>query len=178
MPEMVLFQVGGGLAQMIQNLQSMGIFLYILPFLLALAIFYGVISMVFKEKIQKSAMALISIVLAFFVMLYSNMNPAIVGFLASLSGSGLLLASGFLVAAIVMGLAGFDLKSLFVGEKGPRWASILIMVFVLVLVFLGAGAGSLIPIPSLVGSSELQAAIFFIVVIALAMWWMTRPEQK
>jgi hypothetical protein len=179
MPGTVLFQLGGaGLGQMVQNLQSMGVFLYILPFLLALAIFYGAISIAFKDKMQKSAMGLISIVLAFFVMLYSAWNPTIVMFLASLSGSGLLIASGVLFVIIVFSLIGFDFKTIFLGKegKGVNWISVLAVVFVFILIFFGAGAGNLLPLPSWSGSSELWTAIFFIAVIGMAMWWMTRKE--
>jgi hypothetical protein len=174
MPEMVLFQVGNAFPQMLQNLQNMGIFLYLFPFLLSLAIFYGVFSTVFKDKMQKSAISLISIVLAFFVMLFSSWNPAIVTFFASISGTGLLIASGILFLFLILGMAGFDVKRLLSDDKDkPRWAAILIVVFIVALIFFGAGAGNLIPLPTwATGSSELWTAIFFIIIIAMAMWWM------
>jgi hypothetical protein len=180
MPEMVLAQVGNVFPQMLQNLENMGFFLYLFPFLLSLAIFYGVMSAALQKQLEKSARALISIILAFFVMLYSSFNPTLVSFFASLSGVGLILASGLLFGAIIFGLAGFDLKRLFMDkdEKKLNWASILIIVFVLVLVFFGAGAGSLIPLPSWSGSSEMWTAIFFIAIVALALWWMTKGEEK
>lgn len=170
MPEMVLAQLFG---DMLQNLQNMGIFLYLFPFLLSLAIFYGVFSMVFKDKMERSAISLISIVLSFFVMLFASWNPSIVTFFASLSGTGLLIASGVLFLFLILGMAGFDIPSLLQSKSGPRWGAILIVVFIIALVFFGAGAGNIIPLPGWSSSSELWTAIFFIVIIALAMWWMS-----
>jgi len=173
MPGMVLAQMGSTFGNMLQNLQNMGIFLYLFPFLLSLAIFYGVFSMVFKDKMEKSAISLISIVLSFFVMLFASWNPSIVIFFASLSGTGLLIASGILFLFLILGMAGFDVSTLLKGDKGPRWGAILIVVFIVALVFFGAGAGNLIPLPAWSSSSELWTAIFFIVIIAMAMWWMS-----
>ena len=177
MPEMVLAQVGSAFPQMIQNLQNMGFFLYLFPFLLSLAIFYGLFSTAFKDKMEKSAISLLSIVLAFFVMLFSSWNPAIVSFFASLSGVGLIVASGFLFLILIFAMVGFNVTSLFMDGDKPRWPAILILIFIFALIFFGAGAGSLIPLPSWSGSSELWTAIFFIVIVALAMWWMSGREK-
>ena len=168
MPEMVLFQF----SDMLQNLQNMGIFLYLFPFLLALAIFYGLFSTALKDKMERSAISLLSIVLAFFVMLFSSWNPTIVTFFAQLSGVGLIVGSGLLFLILIFAMVGFKITDLFMKDGKPRWPAVLIMVFIFALIFFGAGAGSFIPLPSWSGSSELWTAIFFIVIIALAMWWM------
>ncbi len=168
---MVLFQMGSGFQQLLNNLQNMGFFLYLFPFLLSLAIFYGIFSTFLKDRMEKSAISLISIVLAFFVMLWASWNPGIVALFASLSGTGLLVASGVLFLLLIMGMAGFDIKTLFEGKS--KWPTVLILVFIFVLIFFGAGAGSFIPLPSWSSSSELWTAIFFIIIVGLAMWWMS-----
>ena len=182
MSDVVLFQVGNVFPEMLQNLQNMGFFLYLFPFLLSLAIFYGVMSVPpLSEKLEKSARTLIALVFSFFVMLYSSWNPGLVQFFASMSGTGLLIASGILFFAIIFGLAGFDIKLFFTDKEGKnvKWASVLILAFILILVLIGAGAGSLIPLPAWSGSSELWTAIFFIAIIALALWWMGgKSEDK
>lgn len=175
MPEMVLFQM---FPQMLQNLENMGFFLYIFPFLLSLAITYGVLSAFAKDRLEKSARSLISIVFSFFVMLYSSWNPGIVTFFASLSGAGLIIASGLLFLLVILGMVGFDVKNLFMEEKKIKWPAVLILVFLFILIFFGAGAGNFIPLPSWSGSSELWTAIFFIVIVGLAMWWMGAKEEK
>ena len=164
---------------MTQNMQNMGFFLYLFPFLLALAIFYGILHWVFggkpgEEKLPKSAIALISIILSFFVMLYSSWNPMIVGFLAQLSGAGLIVATGILFVAVLLGLVGFkvtDLTSDVAGKKG-KWVFIIGVLFLGMLIFFGAGGGAFGLIPSWSNSGEFLTALFVIGIIGLAIWWL------
>ena len=174
----VLFQVGSAFPQMLQNLQNMGFFLYLFPFLLSLAIFYGLFATALKGKMEKSAISLLSIVLAFFVMLFSSWNPSIVTFFASMSGVGLIVASGFLFLILIFAMVGFDVKDLFLKDGKPRWPALLILIFIFAIIFFGAGAGNFIPLPAWSGSSELWTAIFFIVIIAMAMWWMGSKSDE
>src|SRR4030066_401761 len=102
------------------NMQNLGMFQYLFPFLLALAIFYGVLMWAMGDRIKKGPVGLISIVLAFFVMLYANINPMIAGFFAMLGGTTLIVASGILVIAIFLGLAGFKLQDVFSGTYS-KW---------------------------------------------------------
>ena len=94
----------------ISNMQSMGFFQYLFPFLLALAILYGLFENIpgVKDKFPKPAKAMISIILAFFVMLYSSWNPMISTFFANMGGTFLVLASGILFILLLAGLIGFD----------------------------------------------------------------------
>ena len=177
MPGMVLAQVGSALPQLLQNMQNMGFFLYLFPFLLSLAIFYGLFSTLLKDKMQKSAISLVSIVLAFFVMLWSSWNPAIVSFFANLSGVGLILISGFLFLIMVLEFTGFKLDALFKDGDKPRWAVVLIFLFILLMIFFGLGAGSFIPLPAWSSSSELWTVIFFIAIVAMAMSWMSKGDK-
>jgi hypothetical protein len=165
----VLFQMP--FDQILRNLQNMGFFLYLFPFLLALAIVYGVMQTTMGDRLPKSARGLISIIIAFFVMLYSSWNQAIVGFFAMMGGSVLIIASVVIFAAIIFGLMGFKLDKLFEG-KNSKWVMILGVGLIILLVAFGSGAGSLIPLPSWSTSGEFLTAVFFIVIIALVMWWM------
>ncbi len=172
----VLFQ-GGLLQQMLQNMQYMGFFLYLFPFLLALAIFYGVLSWSLGERLPKSARGLVSIIIAFFVMLYSSWNVWIVTFFAEYFGAGLVLACGILVVAILLGLAGYKIEDLFKGTYS-KWVFILGIIIIAILIFFGAGAGWLIPIPYWSTSSELWTVALFIIILALAMWWLGSEGKK
>lgn len=167
----VLFQAGGLLQQMLQNMQYMGFFLYLFPFLLALAIVYGVLSWSLGDRLPKSARGLVSIIIAFFVMLYSSWNVWIVTFFAEYFGAGIVLACGILVVAILLGLAGYKVENLF-QEKGLRWVVLLGIIIVAIIIFYGAGAGWLIPVPTWSTSSELWTVVLFIIILALAMWWL------
>ena len=167
----VLFQAGGILQQMLQNMQYMGFFLYLFPFLLALAIVYGVLSWSLGDRLPKSARGLVSIIIAFFVMLYSSWNVWIVTFFAEYFGAGIVLACGILVVAILLGLAGYKVENLF-QEKGLRWVVLLGIIIIAIIIFYGAGAGWLIPVPYWSTSSELWTVVLFIIILALAMWWL------
>lgn len=177
----LIFQVGGVFPNITSNLQNMGFFLYLFPFLLALAIFYGILYWVFHgpdpktAKLPKSAIALISIILAFFVMLYSSWNYMIMSFFANLSGAGLIVGSGILFIAILLGLMGFNIEGL-TNKEGAgrgRWVFIIGVVVIGILLFFGAGGGAfgLVNI-NIFNNSEYLTALFVIGIIALAVWWL------
>ncbi|MBN2101622.1 MAG: hypothetical protein JW716_01995 [Candidatus Aenigmarchaeota archaeon] len=161
----------------INNMQSMGFFQYLFPFLLALAILYGLFENVpgVKTKFPKPAKAMISIILAFFVMLYSSWNPMISTFFANMGGTFLVLASGILFILLLAGLIGFDpFKDLSEKNNWFKYGGILLIVFFLILVLMGSGAGWLIPIPYISMSSDFWTAVFVIAIIAIAFWGMTK----
>lgn len=167
----VLFQFGGAFPQILQNMENMGFFLYLFPFLLALAIFYGILKYTMGDKLPNSAIGLISIIFSFFVMLYSSWNTMIVSFFANLGGMGLIVGSGLLFVIILLGITGFKIGDVF-KEGAAKWAFVLTIIFIGVLVFFGAGAGWLIQLPSWSNTGEFWTALFFIVIIVLAIWWL------
>jgi len=162
---------------LVSNLQQMGAFQFLFPFLLALAIFYGVLMYALGERIKKGPIGLISIVLAFFVMLFAATNPQIVPFLAILSGTTGMVATGILVIAILLGLAGFRLNEVFSGTYS-KWALVLVIIVIGILLFIGAGGSNILP--SVFISSDITTAIIVIVIIGLAMFFMTHEggEKK
>jgi len=170
--DIITFQAGSALPQLLANAQTMGLFLYLFPFLLSLAIFFGIISYAMGDKMPKSAISLISIILAFFVMLYSSWNPGIVDFFANLSGAGLIVGSGILFLIILFGLLGFKTEGLFGGEKS-KWVFIFAIIIIAIMIFIGAGGSSFGIIPNWAGNAEFMTVVFFIVIIALAMWFMS-----
>jgi hypothetical protein len=159
------------------NMQNLGMFQYLFPFLLALAIFYGVMEYAFKDRIKKGPVGLISVVLAFFVMLFANTNPMIAGFFANLGGMTLVVGSGLLVVIILLGLAGFQLNKVF--EKGyMMWFFVFVLILIGVIVFFGAGGGNLVAVPSFIVNSDFTTVVIVIIIIALAMWFMTHEGEK
>lgn len=174
----------------INNMQSMGFFQYLFPFLLALAIIWGLMKSTpkIKEMFPDQAKALISIIFAFFVMLYTSWNSMIVSFFANLGGTFLVLASGIIFIILLTGLIGFHPWELISGDKGNKWAMYgvaLLIVFFLILVLMGAGAGWLIPIPGISLGSDFWTVVFVIAILAIAFWAMTqkdgggaKPEEK
>jgi hypothetical protein len=159
------------------SMQNLGMFQYLFPFLLALAIFYGILELAMKDRMKKGPVGLISIVLAFFVMLYANTNPMIVGFFATLGGTTLIVASGILVIVILLALAGFKLDEIFKGDYA-KWLLVFAIIIIGLIVFYGAGGGNFFNVPGVFISSDFTAVIIVIVIIAVAMWFMTRGEEK
>ncbi|MEM7815712.1 MAG: hypothetical protein QXN71_01180 [Candidatus Aenigmatarchaeota archaeon] len=161
----------------VNSMQNLGLFQYLFPFLLALAVIYGTLSYALGDKLKKGPVGLISIILSFFVMLYASSEPMIVGFFASLGGTTLVVASGILVIAILLGLAGFRLHEVFSGTY-MKWFLIFAIILIGIIVFFGAGGGWFINVPSFIVNSDFTTFIIVIIIIALAMWFMTQGEEK
>lgn len=183
---MTLIFQAGILSQLPANMQNMGFFLLLFPFLLSLAIFYGILYYVFysgdeaSRKLPKSAIALISIILAFFVMLFSSQNPSIVLFFSQLTGAGLIVGSGILFVAVLLGLMGFKIENLtnkdFAG-KG-RWVFIIGVIVIGILLFFGAGGNTFGLVPDFAMNGEFLTALFVIGIIGLAVWWLGSEGEK
>ena len=170
----VLFQLSigfSGFQQMIQNMVSLGFFQFLFPFLLALAIFYGILKWTVGEKMPNSAVGLISLILAFFVMLFASANPGIVSFMQNISGTGLIAGTGILFLIILLGLTGFQIKDLVGKDKsaGERLLLLLVIVIVIVLFF---GAGTSFLLPSVSVGTDFWTIVFFVVILALVLWFL------
>jgi hypothetical protein len=159
------------------NMQNMGMFQYLFPFILALALFYGILEWSLGGRVKKGPIGLISVVLAFFVMLFASTNPMISGFFANLGGMTLIIGSGILVIIILLGLAGFQLNKVF--EKGyMMWFFVFVLILIGLIIFFGAGGGYFVNVPSFFINSDFTTVVLVIVIIALAMWFMTRSEGE
>jgi len=176
----VLFQGAlgfGGFNQMISNMTNLGFFQFLFPFLLALAIFYGVMKVVLPEKMSNSAIGLIALILAFFVMLFASANPGIVTFMQNLSGTALMAATGILFVIILLGLSGLSIGSI-LGKETPmgiRLFGLLIAAIVIVLFF---GAGTTYLLPSVSVGSDFWTIVFFIVILAVVLWFLGRGGEE
>lgn len=171
----VLFQIGigfGGFQSMLQNMQSLGFFQFLFPFLLALAIFYGVMKWGVGDRLPNSAVGLISLILSFFVMLFASANPGIVQFFQTLSGTGLIVATGFLFLIILLGILGFKAESIFSDREYLKYLLPGIIVLIFIVLFFGAGAGFFVP--GLTVSSDWMTIIFFIVILAIVMSFLNK----
>lgn len=167
--------------QMLTNLVQMDFFQVLFPFLLALAIFYGVLKWGAKldEKMGKGPTALVSIILAFFVMLYAKSIPGLSWMLAMASGSTLAIAVVLLFVIIILGLFGFGIKD--IGER-KNWFGLLIaliVVYAIVVSLWGVNISALgnLGIPY-IGGADLWTIILFLVIIGIAWHFMTKEEHK
>jgi len=163
------------LQQMIQNMMNLGFFQFLFPFLLALAIVYGLLSWALKEQFPPSARGLISLIIAFFVMLFSSWNYYVINFFATISGEFLVVAVGFILIVMLLAITGTKPQDLMKNEKA-KWILILLVVFIGIVIFFGAGAAWLIPIPTGMMTSQFWTVLFFIVILALVFWFMGKEE--
>ena len=111
----------------IQNMQTMGFFQYLFPFLLALAVLYGVMSITLKDRMPKNSIALIALILSFFVMLFVSANPGIVSFLMNISGYWLVIGSGILFLLVLLGMFGISPDKLW-DTQWSKWILILVIL--------------------------------------------------
>lgn len=167
--------------QLIQNMMRLEFFQFLFPFLLALAIVYGLLRWALPEQLPKSATGVISLIVAFFVMLYSSWNYMVVQFFANISGGFLIVGSGILFVVILMALVGLRPQDLWPGkEKGrAKWIVVLLAIFIGALIFFGAGGYYLVGVPSWAASTDFWTIIFFVIILAIVVFWMgTEAEGK
>ncbi len=167
----------GAFGILLQNMSRLGFFQFLFPFLLALAIVYGLMSWALKDRLPKSATGVIALIVAFFVMLYSSWNSMIVSFFANLSGMWLVVATGLLFIVILLAIVGFDVKTLTEG-KTTKWVLVLLLVFIGIVMFFGAGGAWLVNIPGWTMSSDFWTVLFFIVILAIVIFWLGQEGNK
>lgn len=164
---------------MVTNLENMGFFQYLFPFLLAFAILYGVLKWVFDKKIEPRVIALISVVLSFFVMLYSAYNTWLYNFLANASGVWLGMATVLLFIVVLAALAGINLHD-FLGEEKRSWLKyliVLVIAYVVIVSFFGTGAYATY-LPFWITGGDLWTVLLVIIILAIVFWFVGGESEK
>lgn len=170
-----LAQFGGGLSSLLNNLVNLEFFQLLFPFLLGLAIFYAVLKVALKDKLQNSAIALISIILGFFVMLYFAWNPILYTALVAMSGTILMITSALLFLIIILAFVGIKLDDLIKNDISKAIITIIIIFIVIVVVF-GNIPG--IGLPFIISSSDFWTIIFFIAIVAIVLYYLGKEGNK
>lgn len=158
---------------MLENFIGGDFFVYVFPWMLTLAIVYGILEH-YKIPKSPSARAVISLVAAFLVL---PVGPSIAPFLTNIIKSLIVVAVGILVALIFVEMLGFKVgegENIF--EKYPVGFGI-ILIIIAILVFISSGGMDLLNIEISVDSNIL-AAFFFLGVMALGVWWITVKEEE
>ncbi len=156
--------------QIIYNMEQMGFFRFLFPFLLTLAIIYGLLNWALGDRFTKTVNGLISLIISFFVMLWASANPGIVSFLMNISGYWFIAGSGILFILILLALVGVKTEEYFLQSQWGKWAFILVIVAIGAAIFFGAGGSSLVRMPAAAYSSQLWTIVFFVVVLALVLF--------
>ena len=167
---------------MVQNMQRMEFFQYLFPFLLAFALLYGLMQYVFGEKKLggQRVHALIAIVLAFFVMLYSSYNTWLYTFLTGASGIWLAFATIVLLLVLVLALAGVNVHDL-LGDEKNKWIKylvVLIIIYIALMAILGQGGLFSSYLPYWLTGSDLWTVVFVVIIIAIVFWFVGGSDKK
>lgn len=144
---------------LVSNLQQLGFFGFLLPFILFLAVFYALLV---KSKLtdNNKIIGVISLVLAFFIVGYGG--PAFGNFLVSLFGNASVIIAGILVIILFIAMAGLDVSKL--GGNGSVIAAIVGIGIVLFFVSVGS-LGIRI-------SNDFIAIVFVIVIMGIAIFFI------
>jgi len=147
-------------------------FVYIFPWMLTLAIVYGILEH-YKIPNSQSARGVISIVAAFLVL---PVGPIIAPFLTNMVKSMLVVGVGILVALIFVEMLGYKVgKGENIFEKYPVGFGV-VLIIIAILVFVSSGGMQLLNIDINIDSNTLSAT-FFIIIMILGVWWMTAKEE-
>ncbi len=161
------------LQTMLQNLVNMEFFQLLFPFLLALAIIYGLLRYALKDQLPKSAAGLIAIIISFFVMLYSSWNTWVYVFLTGISGAWLMIACVAIFLVLLLGIVGISFKDL-TEKLWLKWVVALVIIFIIIIAFFGT-----IPLglPYWIGGGDFWTIVFFIVILAIVMYFFSKGEE-
>ncbi|MBI4017875.1 MAG: hypothetical protein HY366_02940 [Candidatus Aenigmarchaeota archaeon] len=156
----------------IKALTDAGIFAYLIPFLLAIAIVYGILEHVSVPK-DKSVRSLIAILAGFLVLpLGKTLSP----FLEGLS-LGLMVIVATVLALLVMA----ESTGLTQAKKEHVWVSHpkltgVVFIMIALIIFVSAGGPKLIGLENVRLGGGLGLA-FFLVIMALGVWWIAGEKK-
>ena len=167
----------------LQNvMKDAGFYDFILPWLLAFSIVFGILQTVnvFKkgDKPNTSVDATISMVVAFYLTIFTPYSGFLSDFFGKLFGSSIIVLSGVLVLLMFVGIFGLNLKTdLLAGNM--KYAVVGIGIVLAAGLFFNANAGifSFGDI-NLVGG-EILTVVIFLAIIGFVMWYVVsgKPEE-
>ena len=147
-------------------------FVYLFPWMLVLALVYGILEH-YKMPKSDSSRAVISLVSAFLVL---PLAPTLSGFLTGMIKNLLVVGVGILIMLIFVEMLGYKVgKGENIFDKHPIGFGI-IMILIAIMVFVGAGGLELLDVNFTIGSDVL-AALFFLGAMTMGVWWMTAKED-
>ncbi|MCX6815661.1 MAG: hypothetical protein NT120_02325 [Candidatus Aenigmarchaeota archaeon] len=146
---------------LVANLNSLGFFGFLLPFIFIFAIVYALLlkSKYFEDQ---KIIGVLSLVFAFFVIGFGG--PALANFFVNLFGMATVILAGLLVIMMFIAMSGADASKVLSG-KAAIWAIAAVGIIIFV-VALGAFGVSFV-------SDSVIGIIFVIIILALAILFVT-----
>jgi len=150
---------------LVRNLNAMGFYGFVLPWLLVFALVYGLLSIVSKKTGMDSRVnGLIALAIAFFITAYSNIGTF---FVQLFGGASMIFAAGLV---IVLFLAIFGISP---DASKTEWVLGVIILGIILLFVIGGARISGLGI-----SNEVMALLFMVFVMIFAITFVTKGEKK
>jgi hypothetical protein len=159
---------------MILGLDKMGVYLYLFPFLLTLAVTYGVLSYALEKQLERTARGLISVIMGFFVMLFSYFNPGVVTFFANAFGFTLIVSAGLIGIMILLGLIGIKFEDLTKNEKA-KWTFSGALILIGIIIF-SVSAGAAIFGTDFLATTEIWAIALMLAILGFSAWFISQTK--
>lgn len=152
----------GVFATIIDNLNQLGFYGFVLPWLLVFGLTYGILE---KSGImEKKAAGIVSFAIAFFVTAYTGIGSFFIG----LSGVGAMVITAALI--VVMFFALVTPPGKYTELFGKKTESVIFLAVIALILFWLVGGERVAGISL---SNEAWAAILVIVVIGFAVWFVS-----
>ena len=168
---------------LIGNLNQLGFYQFLFPFLLVLAISYGALEYALggakdKRIMPKSAIAIISMIIAYFVVNYSGgVGSGMALFFTQLFGQGMSVAVGILVIIILLGLFGIKPTELKEGKKTAGFTA-LVGIIVLIVFLAFVGSANSLGLGGLRLDQNAWTVIVFLIIFIAVLWALGREEKE
>jgi len=148
------------------NLNAMGFFGFIFPFIFTAAVVFGLLLKTKTLTDDKRIMAIVSITIAFFVAGFGG--PTLATFFVSAFGMAAMVIAGILIVVLFSSMAGIDIADL--GKnKAVKWSLVAIGIVIFIIAI---GAWTYAPSP------EVLAIIFVVIILLLVVVFIAGPGGK
>ena len=159
-------------ALMFSNLESMGFYTFVLPWVLFLVIIYSIVTKApFLKDIgnqSKQISVIIAAILSFYIVNYEWNGQFVGDYLTEMFGTTSLYIAGFLVLILFLGMGGFSLNSIFGGKWIPA-----VMVLLAIMIFFNTGAAAQFNV-----DDETMTWIFMLLLVGGALWFLNSEPAK
>jgi hypothetical protein len=129
----------------------------------------------FEDRLGKGPISLISIVIAFFVMLYSSQYDWLWRWMTE--GFGIWLGIAVVILLLIILLAMLGIKDL-TELNWKKAVIVIIVIYVLAVGLLGGTNLGVYGLGYLLSGSDLWTLVIFVIILAVAMYLMTREGGK
>ena len=148
---------------LVQNLNALGFYGFVLPWLLIFAVVYGLLIGVKAFGDNKKVSGVVALVFAFFITAYTGIGS----FFVNLFGFASIFLAIALVVILFIAFAGFELKA--------NIETFIIVAIIALIIFFVLGGGI---ISGIALTDESIAVLFIIIFMALVVLFLTKGEEK